>query len=282
MNQDKMNIYSNLIEKSNVVYLVKHIYDNNTELVVTDDKIRYELTVKYPQLTDLYIHDLIFEYIKYDVYINFLYKIKKQMNSKDPEYTSNLKEAYQKIFNSLQFKKVLFTLLNIKDEIFLQERYLNLIIRFYNKMLSSNILHFNPRVECLEQLISNYSSVITTFNYKNIVKYINNDQEDLFIYSKSVREGLKLEHSSINFMYDFENDDLKKISNIIYENYIKMKISPKYKFVGRVHLENIIYQNEACITMIKNLLDMNENIDKYIKIIINYIFTDINYPKTSF
>lgn len=148
-------------------------------------------------------------------------------------------------------------------------------------MITSKILHFNPRLECIDQLVSNYSSVISKFNYKNVVKYINNDEEDLLIYSKKVRDELKLEHPSINFRYDFENEELRKISHIIYENYIKMKISPKYKFVGRVHLENVIYQNEACIAMIKTLIDSHENIDKYIKIIINYIFADVNFSNNN-
>ena len=44
-------------------------------LVVEDEKLRYEICVKLPHITDIYKKDLIFEYIKYDLFINFFYSL---------------------------------------------------------------------------------------------------------------------------------------------------------------------------------------------------------------
>ena len=56
----KIDIYVSTLENVGFQYLVKIVNDKKTDLVVEDEKLRYEICVKLPHITDIYKKDLIF------------------------------------------------------------------------------------------------------------------------------------------------------------------------------------------------------------------------------
>lgn len=279
----KIDIYVSTLENVGFQYIVKIIHDKTTDIVVEDTKLRYDICEKLSYITDIYNKDLIFEYIRYDLFINFFYATKRSINNKQDKYHDILVNAYKEIINSSKFREFYFLLLNITDEIFLQERYLLFIKNFFISHTTRHIRIVKPEQECIKEIANQYVTIIKKMNYKNIVKYVDNNSENIFISSDEIRnivvEELQSdpEFSYVKNIYDFELNNLNIITEIIYNNYIKTKLT-KMGFVNLKKIENIIYNNEICINTIKASLGDKVNLfDKYIKIIIQNIFTQINF-----
>ena len=85
------------------------------------------------------------------------------------------------------------------------------------------------------------------------------------------------ELKNVQNIYDFEYNDLKIITEMIYDNYINPKLT-KMGFVNIRKIENIIYNNDVCISTIKaSLGDKVNYFEKYVKIIIQNIYSKINF-----
>lgn len=281
MNTDVVNklaVYENVIVKGSINNLVKINYDKTTDIVVDDEKLRYELCKKLPHIQDLYTYDCIFEYIRYDLYINFFISVKKTLNVKDPNYLKLVVSAYKELMQTERFTKFYFGILGIKDEIFLQERYLSLVQKFFINTIYKHINYIKPSELILDVVCNNYCSVIEDIGYKYLVKYVNSDKDNLFISCETIRNKV-CSKSQITNLYDFETNDLKIITNLIFENYVRTKLNTKIKFTSKKYIEKIIYNNECCINNIKSSLPPNllSSYDKYIKILVNNIWTMVNF-----
>ena len=277
--EKQLDIYETMITSSKFRYIVKYIYDKNEDIIINNDKFRYDITKRIPDLTDLYDIDCVFDSIKYDLFINFFYSIKKIINNKQPNYQELVINAYKDVIKTDKFKSFLFYILDIENEIFLQERYLFFAQTFFISHTNKHINIINP---CSEKVITlltkGYINVIQQFKYTHLVKYVNNDLTNIFISSSDVRKNIM--NSFIdNFinLYDFENEHIVVLTNIIYNNYIKNQIN-KTGYIPKKRVESLIYNNDTCINVIKNSLKENVNLfDKYIKIIIQNIYALINY-----
>jgi hypothetical protein len=279
----KIDIYVSTLENVGFQYLVKIVNDKKTDLVVEDEKLRYEICVKLPHITDIYKKDLIFEYIKYDLFINFFYSVKRLINSKQDNYSDILINQYKEIINSDKFRDYYFCILDITNELFLQERYLNYIQNFFISHSMRHVRLIKPDDSCIEDIAKQYCLVIKNLNYKYIVKYVDNNPENIFISSDKIRELINKELANDNELknvqniYDFEYNDLKIITEMIYDNYINPKLT-KMGFVNIRKIENIIYNNDVCISTIKaSLGDKVNYFEKYVKIIIQNIYSKINF-----
>jgi len=279
----KIDIYVSTLENIGFQYLVKIVHDKKTDLVVEDEKLRYEICNKLPHIIDIYKKDLIFEYIKYDLFINFFYSAKRLINNKQDNYSNIVINQYKEIINSNKFKDFYFCMLDITDELFLQERYLSYIQNFFISHSTRHIRVVNPDKSCIEDICKQYCLVIKKLGYKNIVKYVDNNETNIFISSNEIRDLINKELLNDNELinvkniYDFEYNDLKIITEMIYDNYIKPKLT-KMGFVNIKKIENIIYNNDFCLNTIKaSLGDKVIYFEKYVKIIIQNIYSKINF-----
>lgn len=276
----QLDIYKKIIGDSNFRYIVKYVNDKKQDIVISDEKCRYDL-VKDTNLgiTDIYDIDCAFDCIKYDLYINFFYSNKKLINNKQPNYQETVINAYKDIIKTDKFKKFLFIVLDIDDEIFLQERYLFLAQSFFISHANNHINIITPKSDkVIDLLTKGYTNVINHFNYKFLVKYVNNDTTNIFISSSKVRKNV-MDSFIDNFenLYDFENEHLIVLTGIVYNNYILANIN-KTGYVPKKRIENLIYNNDVCMSVIKNSLqDHSEHFNKYLKIIIQNIYAIINY-----
>lgn len=277
--QTKIDTYKDMINNGKYIYMVKKKFNNDTDIIIDDKKIRYEISDICEQITDIYNIDLMFDYVKYDIYINFFHKTKKLFNKRDKNYITKLTEKYVEIIKSTKFRTFYLMLLGIdsNDKIDLQLRYLSQIQKFFERHIDKVIVPFFPNEDCIDMLIKNYSNVIEHFKYTSIVKFVN-DETDICIYSEKIREHVFALQPHLDMLYEFEDHKLKEITNIIKINHVIPKVSNSYKRVPRTHIENIIYKNDNCINDIKAALNDKVNLyNKYVNIIIQNIYSTLNF-----
>lgn len=276
-------VYETMFRNTKFCNLVKLIYDKNTDLIVECADTREKICRSLPEITDLYKYDLMMEYLRYDLFINFFYAAKKSINSKQDGYVQSVINSYKAVIRTDRFKDFLFLALSITDEIFLQERYLAHVHNYFVSHASRYIQQVKPNSLVVETLTKNYLKILKDLQYTSLVKYVNGEVTNLYISSNEIREAVSTqvavdpEISHITNLYDFEHNDISVISKIVHDNYIKPRID-KLGFINRKKIENIVYNYEVCKQAIKaSLGDKADMYDKYIKIIVQNIYTMVNY-----
>lgn len=256
------------------MYLVKIKHDDETDLIIDNEEHRRALCAACDNVTDLYELDLMFNYLKYDFYINYLLRHKKQLHARNQTYNKELVDKVCSVLQSEEVRRVLFMLLDIEEDITLQQRYLTLMTKCFRVNISRNIKAYTPVDSIVERLVTNYIKVIqTTGTYKNLVKYIDNNDVDIYIYSAKVRANiLERMGSQLTDLFEFEDKDLKVIATFLYDNYIKRKTARK-SFVTKKYIENIIYNDEVILDNIKTLLFKDVPTQKYTKLLIDKIYS---------
>jgi len=282
-----------LKKKDNIRYITKNKFDDETDLIINNEEMKDKILRENPGIVDITLLDEIFDFIKYEIFINFLYKslksndrLYKPTEKDHKENKTEIMSKINKIFETSHVTKYIITILGIENDILLQQRYISLLINFYKSRIRDGklILRYNkisPNVDC-DKLSENFIKYIKLFpEYKNIVKYMHNDH-DIYISLKVVRDKVLEELTDMELVnyYDFEDDELDNITLFIHDNYIFQKTKKK-SHINKKYLENIFYNDKEVEKNVKLILDnKREFYDKYIKIIIDKMFKK-NYYKVN-
>lgn len=285
-----LKIYEDVIKNSNTRYIVKNINDSETDMTISNENIRIELLKKYPELIDLVLMDTVFESVLHDLYINFFYSTYTTHRSENDKKI--LKSKYKEISISEDFRSFLFTILNIKDSIDLQERYLDMVFSKMARKFSITqtysekaLLSYNKKEILINEIAKNYLNILKTGKYKKVAKYINGDSTNIYISNPEVRNKLstfvdeyKLENPNfdIKFIFEFEEKTIPVIARILIDNFIRNRVSTINRKKCKYQCEKIIYNNHECTKMIQYALGENSSLCyDYMNIIINCVVTQI-------
>jgi hypothetical protein len=174
------------------------------------------------------------------------------------------------VISTDEFRNYFFTLLGITEHLDLQERYLHhLDVRLNRKYMTSfasreRYLQNCEHKQCvIEMLANNYLNVILNFNYTAIAKYATYCKDYIYIGNYDIRTRVYMlldQHMATNSdfkyvkrLFEFENDSIPKIAQLVIDNYIK-NVNVYKRISCKKQCESIIYGSQECQNMINQCL----------------------------